>query len=389
MIYREASESLKRLAKGFPVLTITGPRQSGKTTLAKHHFKDLPYVSLENPDQRDFASDDPVGFLAQYPDGVILDEAQHCPNLFSYLQDVVDQRGASGRFVLTGSGQFTLLEKVTQTLAGRVGMIHLLPFSNDELHLAEPNPTALNDRLFCGMYPPVHDRNLLPDDWYPDYINTYVERDVRQLINVRDLNTFRRFVRMCAARSGQVLNMSDLASDAGVSHNTIKAWLSILEASYLVFFVHPHFQNFSKRLIKSPKLYFYDTGLLCSLLGIRSADQLSIHSNRGALFESWVAAEIKKYFFNRHEASDLYFWRDHKGVEVDFIIEGTKGLVPIEVKSGATINRGFLKNIEYWMSLAGSKADHPTLIYGGDRSYMRSSIQVLAWTDVTDLFTSK
>jgi len=386
MIHRKATDTLLRLARGYPVIAITGPRQSGKTTLARKCFGDRSYVNLEDPDQLDFARSDPKRFLDRYSKGAVFDEIQRCPALFSYLQGVVDEGGEMGRFVLTGSQQFGVLSEITQTLAGRVGILHLLPFSITELAEAGVVKEDIDAMLFKGMYPPLYDREVQPRDWFLDYVNTYVERDVRQLINVRDLSTFNRFVRLCAARTGQLLNYSDLAGDTGVSHNTIRSWLSIMEASYLLFSIQPHYRNFSRRLVKHPKLYFYDTGLVCYLLGIQSEEQLGIHPNRGAVFETWVASELQKYSFNRHQPSPLYFWRDHKGREIDFIIESEKGLIPIEVKSGKTIGRDFFSNLNDWLRLAGGEAAEPYLVYGGEESFTRQSVNVISRHRLLDVF---
>ncbi|MEQ1766181.1 MAG: ATP-binding protein, partial [Methylotenera sp.] len=282
MIKRQAEVVLQDLAKGYPILAITGPRQAGKTTLAQSTFPDKCYVSLEDLDEREFAEQDPRGFLARFPDGAILDEAQRCTNLFSYLQTRVDTEKRMGLFVLTGSQQFGLMSNITQTLAGRVGLIQLLPFSLQELQAANLPVLSLDDVLWRGMYPPIYDRNLAPEKWFANYVMTYIERDVRQVVEVQNLSLFQRFIKMCAARVGQLINMSSLATDCGVSHNTIRSWLSVLEAGYVVFLLQPHHQNFGKRLVKTPKLYFYDTGLAAFLLGIRDVEHLSIHSARGA-----------------------------------------------------------------------------------------------------------
>lgn len=382
MITRDAETTLRELAQGYPVVAITGPRQSGKTTLTRTVFSDKPYVSLEEPDHREFADEDPRGFLARYQDGAILDEVQRCPDLFSYLQGRLDQAGRPGMFILTGSQQFGLLAGITQTLAGRVALLHLLPFALKELVAGGLSPRSLDESLFTGLYPPVHDRRLAPAVWYANYVQTYVERDVRQIINVRDLNTFRRFVRMCAARIGQLLNLSGLANDCGITHNTAKAWLSVLEASYLIFLLPPHHRNFNKRLVKMPKLYFYDTGLAAWLLGIREPGQLAIHAMRGALFESWVISELLKDRYNRGLTSNLYFWRDRTGNEVDVLAEYGEALAPIEIKSGQTVTRDYLIGLQKWIALAGTSVVKPLLIYAGDNSDTRSGIEIRRWRDM-------
>lgn len=385
MLNRSATITLKKMAKGYPVITITGPRQSGKTTLARFVFAHKPYVSLEEPDQMEFAQEDPRGFLAQYPDGAILDEVQRCPALFSYIQGIVDKNKRPGLFILTGSQQFGLISKVTQSLAGRVGLLHLLPFSLGELKANGIALKNLNDALFKGLYPPVYDRKLSPSSWYANYVLTYIERDVRQLVNVRDLTTFQRFVRMCAARTGQVLNLSGLANDCGITHNTAKAWLSVLEASYIIFLLKPHHKNFGKRLIKSPKLYFYDTGLAAWLLGINDAKQISIHAMRGSLFENLMTSELLKGRFNKGLASNVYFWRDNTGNEIDVLIEKIDALIPIEIKSGQTVTKDYFTGLKKWLAIAGATAKSPHLIYGGNESQKRLGIEILPWRDISKL----
>ena len=406
MISRQAESALRGLAKGYPILAITGPRQSGKTTLARSTFPDQPYVSLEDPDTRAFAEEDPRGFLARYPVGAILDEAQRCPTLFSYLQTRVDADHRMGQFVLTGSQQFGLLSNITQTLAGRVGLIQLLPFAlqefldSDEKTTGRPKfsrtpsggqtqsgwaggahmaVSSLDDLLWRGLYPPLHDRNLAPEQWFANYVMTYVERDVRQIIEMQNLSLLQRFLKMCAARCGQLLNMSSLANDCGVSHKTIGAWLSVLEAGYIVFLLRPHHQNFGKRLVKTPKLYFHDTGLAAHLMGIRDSAHLSIHSARGALFENFVISELQKRRYNQGLASNLYFWRNNTGEEVDVLIEHGDKLMPVEIKSGQTFTSDFLAGLNKWARYAGDKALPAHLVYGGDENMTRSGVSVHSW----------
>lgn len=382
MIKRQAEVVLLDLAKGYPILAITGPRQAGKTTLAQSTFPDKRYVSLEDLDEREFADQDPRGFLARFPDGAILDEAQRCPNLFSYLQTRVDAEKRMGLFVLTGSQQFGLMSNITQTLAGRVGLIQLLPFSLQELQAANVPVLSLDDVLWRGMYPPIYDRNLAPEKWFANYVMTYIERDVRQVVEVQNLSLFQRFIKMCAARVGQLINMSSLATDCGVSHNTIRSWLSVLEAGYVVFLLQPHHQNFGKRLVKTPKLYFYDTGLAAFLLGIRDAEHLSIHSARGALFENFVVSELLKQRYNQGLASNLYFWRNNTGDEVDVVIEQGERLMPMEIKSGQTFNSDFLTGINKWMKIAGNAALTPQLVYGGSENMTRNGVEVRSWKQI-------
>jgi len=386
MITRAIEVQLRRLLAGFPVVTLTGPRQSGKTTLARAVFADRPYVSLEEPDLRHLAVDDPRGFLAQFPDGAVLDEVQRAPELLSYLQTRVDADRRMGLFLLTGSQQFGLLSGVTQSLAGRTAFVELLPFSIPELEQAGVRPASLDEMLFTGGYPPLYDRGLRPRDWLSAYVMAYVERDVRQLLKVQDLEIFQRFVRLCAGRSGQILHLTSLATDCGVTHHTAKAWISVLEASYIVFQLRPHHVNFSKRLIKAPKLYFYDTGLLCWLLGIQEPGQLATHPLRGNLFETLVVSELIKAYFNQGERAPLYFWRDSNGNEVDVITDAGGRLRPIEIKLGQTLNRDFFIGLERWLALAGSQAALPVLIYGGAEDRVHRAVRVLPWNRIHTVF---
>lgn len=387
MLKRQAIATINEKAKHYPILAITGPRQSGKSTLARFLFPTKPYVSLEDLDHRQFAMDDPRRFLAQFPDGAILDEVQHCPGLFSFLQTLRDSVRKMGMFVLTGSQQFGLLAKITQSLAGRVGFIQLLPFTLHELQIGNVAPKNLETLLFTGLYPPIYDRDIPPASWHSDYIATYIERDVRQIINIQDLRSFHRFLQMCAMRTGQLLNLSSLANDCGITHNTAKAWISVLEASYIVFLLSPHHNNFNKRLIKSPKLYFYDTGLACTLAGIQTADQLLAHPIRGALFETWVISELMKNRFNHGLLSNLYFWRDSQGHEVDIISEQGQNLVSIEVKSGLTITTDYFEGLRYLQELSKSK-ELTWLVYAGDQNQKRDLINVIGWTSIDQLCTA-
>ena len=379
MISRSALTTAHRLAKGFPVVALTGPRQSGKTTLARQAFPDKPYVSLEDPEERDFAMADGRAYLARFPHGAIIDEAQRCPPLFNYLQGVVDERGRRGEFVLTGSQQFGLMSRITQSLAGRVGQVQLLPLSLLELSAAGLAPDSLAQTLWRGAYPALHVHGVAPLDWFPNYVATYVERDVRQLLTVRDLSLFQRFLRMCAARTGQLLNLSALAADCGITHVTAREWITVLEASYVVYLLRPYHRNFGKRLVKTPKLYFYDTGLAAWLLGIKSAETLAAHAQRGALFECWVIGEMIKREFNAGYPADFYFWRDNVGHEIDLLRPQGQLIQPIEIKSGGTFAPDWLDGLQRFVQVVAAEAGTPGLIYGGHASYARGACQVLGW----------
>jgi len=396
MLKRTLDKKLKEAAKHYPVVTLTGPRQSGKTSLVKMSFPNYDYISLEEPDNRAFALEDPRGFLSQFPEKVILDEIQRAPDLFSYIQTIVDTQDISGQFILTGSQNFLLLQKVSQSLAGRCAVLHLLPFSLSELKQRRPlsidtigrqlpdKNRSLNEKLssvlFEGFYPRIHDKHLNPVDWLGNYFQTYIERDVRDVVNVGDLEAFSRFVRLCAGRSGQLLNLSSLANDCGITHTTSKRWISILEAGFIVFLLRPHFKNFSKRLIKSPKLYFLDTGLLSYLLRIRSAEDLRIHSQYGSIFESYIISELLKNYMNRGEEHPIYFWRDSTGNEIDIIMDEGDSLIPLEIKAGQTVSSDFFKGIRFWKKLSNEIEKPTALVYGGDKSFIRSDTYVYAWS---------
>ncbi|EKD45902.1 MAG: hypothetical protein ACD_69C00081G0002 [uncultured bacterium] len=385
MIARSLEAKLKQLAKKMPAIAVIGPRQSGKTTLVRKVFPDKPYVSLEDLDVREFAETDPRGFLVQYRAGAIFDEVQRVPSLLSYLQTIIDERKNNGRFILTGSHNYLLQQHVSQTLAGRVAMLTLLPLSIEELDQATAKAQTLEQYLFSGCYPRIYDQKLDPTKWYQDYIQTYIERDVRLIKNISDLHIFQKFIKLCAGRIGQILNLSSLANDCGITHNTAKAWLSVLESSYLVFLLQPHHKNFSKRLIKMPKLYFYDTGLACALLNITSLSQLKTHYLYGSLFESFVISELMKERFNTGLQSNCYYWRDRLGHEIDCILEHGEKLIPIEIKSGKTINPDYFKGIQYWTTLAKLSSNQGYIVYGGTQSQQRQQGHVVSWKDMTQL----
>lgn len=381
MLTRTITPTLLRLAASFPVLAMTGPRQSGKTTLARAQFGDKPYVSLEDPIERAFANEDPRGFLARFTQGAVFDEAQRWPDLFSHLQGIVDADRQPGRFILTGSQQLGLLAGITQSLAGRVGMTRLLPLAASEIPAVAERRISLDGLLLKGGYPALHTQPVAPADWFASYIATYVERDVRQVLNIQSLPTFQRFLRLCAGRTGQLLNITALAGEAGITANTAKSWLAVLESSDLIHLLPPYFRNFGKRLVKMPKLYFLDTGLACWLLGIRREDVLALHPLRGALFENWVVSEFIKARYNQGQPADLYFWRDNNGLEADLIFEQDNRLQMVEIKSGQTITSDTLRAGQRAIRMAEDEALTPWLIYGGDESYERSGVKIFGWRD--------
>lgn len=388
MFDRHLASTLERLARSFPAVAVTGPRQSGKTTLVRQVFGKKPYVSLENPDERAFAEEDPKGFLGRFPDGAIFDEAQRWPNLFSWLQGLIDEDRRPGRFILTGSQQFGLLSQVTQSLAGRVGMTRLLPLSIDEWMDAGTVSPDLDQALLIGGYPVLHDQPVDPGDWFASYVMTYLERDVRQLINIKDMSSFQRFVRLCAGRTGQLLNLSALAGETGISHVTARSWLSVLETSDLVFQLPPYHKNFGKRLVKTPKLYFVDVGLACWLLGIHDAPTLRLHPLRGALFETLVITECLKARYNQGLPAELYFWRDNKGLEADLVFESAGRLQTLEIKSGQTVTADYVRAGQRSARFAGDQALEPWLVYGGNEAYRRSGVRVVPWGQMHSVLQS-
>ncbi|GHU85629.1 ATPase [Spirochaetia bacterium] len=382
MINRTAEAALLRYAKGFPVVCISGPRQSGKTTLARQTFPQKPYLSLEDPDIIALARTDPRGLLGNYPHGLILDEAQYVPELFAYLKTAVDADPVPGKYVITGSQQFHLLEKIRESLAGRAALLTLLPFSIQELRDAGQLLKDPFDCMLNGLYPPVYDRDVSPQDWYAQYITLYIERDIRSLINVKDLGQFQSFVKMCASRTGQLLNLSALAADCGITHNTAKAWVSVLETSGIVCLLRPYHRSYGKRLVKTPKLHFLDPGLVCRLLGITQREQLFLHPNRGNIFESFITAERLKTRLNAGLAPNLFFWRDNTGNEVDLIQEDGDTLQAIEIKSGQTFSSGFFEGLKKWIQFTGSPSTNCQIVYAGDISLSREGIRVISWNQI-------
>ncbi len=376
MINRDAEKELRKLAGQFKAVALTGPRQSGKTTLARHVFPEKPYVNLENPDTRQFATDDPRGFLSDFPRGAVIDEIQRSPELFSYLQEILDRNKSKGMFILTGSNNFLIQENVSQTLAGRIAYLNLLPFVITELPAG--NVGKLTGRILNGFYPPVYDQQIDFDKWYPNYIRTYIERDVRLIRNISNLNVFEKFLRLCAGRSGQLLNVNSLALETGMDNKTVASWLGILEACFLIFRLFPYHRNYNKRIVKMPKIYFYDTGLLCSLLGITNEQQLKLHPLSGNIFETLMVSEIQKHRSNQGLSSGLFFWRDNTGHEVDMIIESGLSAIPVEIKSGQTVTGEFFRGLEYWMKISGAKKG--SVIYAGESSQnMSSGVDVIPW----------
>lgn len=379
MIQRHLATRIAELSCKYPIVTVTGPRQSGKSTLLRHFFPEYKYVSLEDLDMRSFATDDPRGFLSTYPDKTIIDEAQRVPGLFSYLQTWVDQLGKEGMYMLAGSHDFLLMENISQSLAGRTAILRLLPLSHSEMKEGDILPCSVDEEIFMGGYPRLFDKGINPTDFYPFYIQTYVERDARMVRNIGDLGKFTRFIKLCAGRIGQILNLSSLSNDCGVAVSTISEWISVLEASYICHLLKPDFNNFSKRIVKSPKLYFYDTGLACSLLGIHSAEQLSTHYLRGGLFENMVVNEFLKIAYNRGTEPELTFWRDSTGNEVDLLSYDNGLPTAYEIKSSSTYSKDFFKGISKWAALSGVPAERCFAIYCGGDDITTSQGMVRKW----------
>ncbi len=384
MIPRDLTEQFRKAVQTFPVVTLTGPRQSGKSTLCRGLLPDRPYANLEAPDTRAFATDDPRGFLAQFPEGAIIDEVQRAPDLPSYLQGIVDADPTPGRWILTGSQNLALLGSVNQSLAGRSAVLHLLPMARSEILRFETHPATLDEALLAGGYPRIFDRGLDPSDWLRSYVATYIERDVRTISNVGDLTTFQRFVELCAGRTGQLLNYSALAADAGVSQPTAKAWLSVLEAGFITFRLPAFHTNLRKRLVKMPKLHFYDTGLACWLLGVRTPDQLRSHPLRGAIFETWVVSEVLKHRTNAGETGGLSFYRDRDGVEADLVVEHADRLTAVEVKAAATANASLFDGAARVRGhlTEPSRPAESVIVYGGDAGQRRSDATLTPWSDL-------
>lgn len=382
MIHRDAEKKVKLFARQFRALAIVGPRQSGKTTLAKSVFPQKTYISLEDPDERLLALQDTRFFLSRFKNGAIIDEAQRAPELFSFLQSVIDKSGKNAQFILTGSNNFLLQDSISQSLAGRIGYIDLLPFTLSEIKQAGTQFKQPEEWILKGCYPEIYDRKRKPEIWYPSYTRTYAERDVRQLKNIGNTNQFTKFLRLCAGRTGQLLNINAFSIESGLDIRTVQSWLSILESSYIIYLLKPHSANYNKRLVKTSKLYFHDTGLACSLLGIKTIKEMELSHFRGALFENAVMNEIQKQNVNSIKSSELFFWRDNKGIEIDLLLQTGVKHLPVEIKASHTYNDEFLKNINYWNKLSGNKTGK--LIYGGDKSFeLPGKMTVQSWKEVT------
>lgn len=388
MINRKIEKKLKDSAKKYPVVTIVGPRQSGKTVLVKKVFSNYTYISLENYDMRDFAKTDPHGFLKLYGEKCIFDEIQRVPELLSYIQTKVDKDNINGQYILTGSHNFLLQESISQSLAGRTSILRLPPFSLEELSKTKFSKMDVNEYLFTGFYPRIYDKGLEPNEWYRYYIETYLEKDIRSIKRINDLSLFHKFLKLAAGRIGQVLNMSSLGSEIGCSHNTIREWLSLLEASFIIFFLQPYYKTFNKRIIRSPKLYFLDTGLACALLGIENPKQLVTHFLRGQLFENLVIAEIMKSYFSQNREPNIYFWKNNTGYEVDCVIDSPKPSA-IEIKSAETIHNNFFENLWNFKKLSLDMDPSLFLIYGGEEEQKRSQYTVIPWRKVWKIVNHK
>lgn len=381
MIKRQIEEELHILRNEFPVIAILGPRQSGKTTLSKIVFSNYRYISLEDIDHREFAINDPRGFLRKYNRNVIFDEIQRVPELMSYLQSHVDALNENGSVVITGSHNFFLMEQISQSLAGRVGITKLLPFSVKELN---SNKYTLDQYIFMGSYPRIYDQNIRPATFYKNYISTYIEKDIREIKQVTKLDLFMKFMRLLAGRTGQELNLSSISEECGVSHNTISDWVSILEASFLIYKLKPYHKNYNKRIVKNSKIYFTDTGLVCSLLGIRKPDELDYHFLKGNIFETFIVSEFIKGCYNSGEPYDLYFWRDNHKKELDLIVEYGNNRLGIEIKRSETIQEKYFSGLKYWKNLSETKTENMYLIYGGKDNSIRNNMNVIGWDSVFD-----
>ncbi|MBI9055947.1 MAG: ATP-binding protein [Bacteroidales bacterium] len=379
MIDRQIEKELQILKNEFPIIAILGPRQSGKTTLAQKVFSKYEYVSFEDYDVYEFAENDPRGFLSRYNENVIFDEIQRNPKIISYLQTHVDKMKKNGTIVITGSHNFLLMEQISQSLAGRVGITKLLPFSINEIIEVENDK---NELLFKGFYPRIYDQGIRPEVFYKNYIATYVEKDIRQISKVMKLDVFIKFMRILAGRTGQELNLKSIGEDCGVSHNTIQEWISILEASFIIFRLKPYHKNYNKRLVKTPKIYFTDTGLVCNLLGIRKKEELDYHFLKGNIFETFIINEVLKLNYNLGERFELYYWRDNHKKEIDLIVDFGLKQYGIEIKSSETINEKYFDGLKYWRELTNIDNGNMYLIYGGEENLIRNEMNVVSWNNI-------
>lgn len=382
MIKRDIEEYVLKMAKQYPVVAIIGARQTGKTVLSQKLFPDKKYVNFEDPLLRSIFEIDPISFLKKYEEGGIFDEIQNVPVLFSYLQILADKNNKPGQFIITGSQNLLISEKISQSLAGRVSIIELLPFSNSELARSKMSKSTKALSLIYGSYPPVYDKNLDPADWYKNYINAYVQKDIKQILKIRRIKTFIKFLKLCAHNAGQLFNIHRISTETGADKKTIASWLGLLEQTYIIYFLYPYYKNYKKRLIKTPKLYFYDTGVLCSLLNIC---ELNSDSISGELFENWVISEIKKEIVNHNKHSELYFWRDSVGEGIDLIIETGKKLVPVEIKLSSTPKPDFAKFLFKWQDICTDKIEHANIIFGGDEEVQLKNIRYLPWNNISKI----
>ena len=401
MIPRNLQIPIQKYAGQYPVLAIVGPRQSGKTTLARYLFPEYKYLSMENLDIRHMAQDDPRGFLDDHGRNIILDEIQRVPALFSYLQERVDQDGSPAGYILTGSQQFLLMESITQSLAGRIATFQLYPFSATELYRAVPDQDLvsifqikpetikngakihIHTLIFKGMYPRIHDQNLDAGKWIENYVLTYIERDIRTLVNVQNLKLFEDFLKICASMSGQLVNYTSISNAIGISQPTAKKWMSLLETSGIIFLLPPYHGNFRKRLVKTPKLYFIDTGLLSFLLSIKEPEQLMHHPLWGNIFETFIISELYKRVYHTGEKPPLYFWRDKTGNEVDLVVDMGTTLFPIEIKASKTYHKKLKSSISAWLDLEGNNALKGLVLYRGENIIGKAKrVSIVPWWDL-------
>ena len=384
MINRKIEEELKIISKEFPIIAVLGPRQSGKSTLVKMFYKNYDYISFEDPDVRERVLEDPRSFLIKYPRQVIYDEIQRVPSFLSYLQTHVDSGIEPGMIIITGSHNYLLMESISQSLAGRVGIVKLLPLSYSEIRLF--NTQTMEETVFKGAYPGLYERKIRPVSFFGEYLETYIERDVRLIKNILSYDTFSLFLRILAGRTGQVLNLKSIADDCGISPNTIKDWISVLETSFIVYRLKPYFKNYKKQIIKNPKIFFYDTGLVCFLLGIRSVDQLETHYLRGSIIETFLISEFIKASYNKNIPANFYFWRNNHQKEIDLIIDNGD-LHAFEMKSSKTIRREYFKTLKFWNELTGTPTSRSFLVYGGEEDDCYSNMHILSWNSIDNFFT--